>query len=128
MCYSRSTIGYLLCIINNNKIILVSITNLFENLLRLFETSNYSLKPEHARASNCHRRLQTAQISSQTSDNALQNHFNVILILHTLVSTQYNPIYIYINYTDLYVYYICIIYIYTLIHTLTHVPSVDVYR
>ena len=80
MCYSRSTLGYLLCIINNNKIILVSITNLFENLLRLFEAFYGSLKPSHARASNNHFRLQTAQVSSQTSDNDLQNHFNVIVI------------------------------------------------
>ena len=78
----RSTIGYLLCIINNNKIILVSITNLFENLLRLFEAFYGSLKPLRARASNSHFRLQTAKVGSQTSDNALQNHFNVILIIN----------------------------------------------
>ena len=36
------------------------------------------MKPSHALASN-HFRLQTAQVGSQTSDNALQNHFNVIL-------------------------------------------------
>ena len=53
----RSTIGYLLCIINNNKIILVSITNLFENLLRLFEAFYGSLKPSHARASNSQSRF-----------------------------------------------------------------------
>ena len=34
---------------------------------------------EDARASNNHFRLQTAQVGSQTSDNALQNHFNVII-------------------------------------------------
>ena len=41
-----------LCIINNNKIILVSITNLFENLLRLFEAFYGTLKPSHALALN----------------------------------------------------------------------------
>ena len=77
----RSTIGYLLCIINKNKIILVSVTNLFENLFRLFEAFYDSLKPSHARASNSHFRLQIAKVGSQTSDNALQNHFNVIIRL-----------------------------------------------
>ena len=51
-----------LCIINNNKIILVSITKLFENLLRLFEAFYGTLKPEHARTSNSHFRLQTAKV------------------------------------------------------------------
>ena len=47
--------------------------------LRLFEAFYGSLKPSHAGASNNHFRLQTAQVGSQTSDNALQNHFNVII-------------------------------------------------
>ena len=47
-----------LCIINKNKIIkLVSITNLFENLLRLFEAFYGTLKPSHARASNSQTRF-----------------------------------------------------------------------
>ena len=37
-----------LCIINNNKIILLSITNLFENLIRLFEAFYGTLKLQTA--------------------------------------------------------------------------------
>ena len=74
------TEGGPLCIINNSKIILVGIIILFENLLRLFEAFNDSLKPSSAWASNSNFRLQTAQVGSQTSDNTLQNHFNVILV------------------------------------------------
>ena len=53
------------CITNNNKIILVSITNLFENLLRLFEAFYGTLKPSYAQALNSHFRLQTAKVGSQ---------------------------------------------------------------
>ena len=41
---------------------------MFEDLLRLFEAFNDLLK------------LQTAKVAYLTSDNALQNHFNVILM------------------------------------------------
>ena len=57
------------------------IITLFENFLRLLEAFNHTLKPSHARASDKHFRLQTTHIGSQTSINALQNHFNVIIYL-----------------------------------------------